>query len=97
MAKKSYSNTGRLCRVTFELPDGIEANTASLVGEFNNWDSNATPMVRRKDGKFTVTVTLKPGEYRYKFLINGERWELDNKAENNVGNPFGTHDSVIKV
>ena len=97
MSRKSYSNTGRLCRVTFELPDGIEATTASLVGEFNDWNPETTPMIRRKDGKFAVTITLKPGEYRYKFLVDGTRWEHDSKAEVQVENSFGSHDSVIKV
>ena len=37
MIKKSYSKTGRFCRVTFELSKEVNAQTAFLCGEFNNW------------------------------------------------------------
>jgi hypothetical protein len=55
-------------------------------------------MVRRKDGRFSVTVAL-PAErtYRYRFLLDGEQWENDWDAEMYVHNEFGTEDSLISV
>jgi hypothetical protein len=55
-------------------------------------------MVRRKDGRFSVTVAL-PAErsYRYRFLLDGERWENDWDAEMYVNNVYGTEDSLISV
>ena len=35
MLKKNYSKTGRLCRVTFDLPAEVNATRASLCGNFN--------------------------------------------------------------
>ena len=96
--KKSYTKTGRSCRVTFEVPAQVDANTVALCGEFNEWDAAKHPMKRRKDGSFSVTVSLKPGsEYRFRYLVDGERWENDWEADKYVPNEFGTEDSVVVV
>lgn len=96
--KKSYTKTGRSCRVTFELPAEVGANTVALCGEFNEWDVTRHPMRRRRDGSFSTTVSLKPGaEYRFRYLIDGERWENDWEADKYVPNEFGSEDSVVIV
>ncbi len=95
--KKSYTKTGRSCRVTFEVPAQVDANTAALCGEFNEWDASKHPMKRRKDGGFLITVSLKPGEYRFRYLVDSERWENDWEADKYVPNEFGTEDSVVVV
>lgn len=98
MPKKSYTRTGRSCRVTFYLPSEISAQSAALCGEFNDWNPEAHPMRTRKDGTFYVSVSLDAGtSYRYRFLIDGERWENDWEAEEYRSNEFGTDDSVINV
>jgi 1,4-alpha-glucan branching enzyme len=98
MLKKSYSKTGRYCRVTFELPPEIRAESASLCGEFNQWDPSKNPMTRRKDGRFTATVSLETGkDYRFKYKLDGEHWENDIQADAYVPNVFATEDSVVKI
>jgi 1,4-alpha-glucan branching enzyme len=96
MPKKSYSKTGTSCRVNFELPSDIKAKKVSLVGEFNEWNPKAHPMKQKKDGSFYVTVYLEAGQsYRYRFLLDGKRWENDWSAEQYLPNDHGTEDSVI--
>ena len=98
MAKKTYGKTTKTCRVTFELPAEVSARTASLCGDFNDWSPTDTPMTRRKDGRFSVTVPLPVDKtYRYRFLLDGNRWENDWDAEMYVHNEFGTEDSLISV
>lgn len=98
MPKKEYTKTGRSCRVTFELPAEVNAQTACLCGEFNNWDPASHPMKRQKDGSFKLTISLKPGkEYRYRFLLDNERWENDWSAESYIPNEFGGEDSLITI
>ena len=98
MPKKAYSRDRETCRVTFELPAKANAQAACLCGDFNNWDPSAHPMKRRKDGSFTRTLTLTPGQaYRYRFLLDGERWENDWAADAYAPNPFGTDDSVAEL
>ncbi|UCG53389.1 MAG: isoamylase early set domain-containing protein [Candidatus Latescibacterota bacterium] len=74
------------------IPDAKEVY---LVGEFNNWDPRADRMVKRK-GTFRKTLHLAPGEYQYKFLIDGE-WHNDPAAKAQVPNEFGTMNSVVRV
>ncbi len=98
MLKKSYTKTGRSCRVTFQLPAEARAKTAALSGEFNEWDPRKHPMKRRKDGSFSVSLFLKPGKsYRFRYFLDGERWENDWEADAYLPNRFGTDDSVVKV
>ena len=57
-----------------------------------------TPMTRRKDGRFSVTVTLSQGRsYRFRYLIDGERWENDSAADEYVDNGFGSKDGLVTV
>lgn len=98
MAKKTYGKTAKSCKVTFELPPQVEAHTASVCGDFNDWDPDAHPMAKRKDGRFSLTMVLPANQaYRYRFLLDGERWENDWEAESYVHNSYGTEDSLIKV
>ena len=96
--RKNFSKTGKFCRVTFDFlpPDGTK--TVSLCGEFNEWNPKNDSMTRRKDGRFSVTVSLETGKsYRFKFLIDGKAWEKDSDADGFRLNEFGTEDSVVSV
>lgn len=98
MLKKSYSNTKRSCRVTFQLPATVKAETAHLSGEFNGWNINSHPMKRNRDGSFALTLSLQAGQqYRFRYLLDGKRWENDWAADGYVPNPFGSDDSLVKT
>jgi 1,4-alpha-glucan branching enzyme len=98
MLKKNYTKTGKLCRVTFKLPAGDNAKMAALCGDFNDWDVKACPMECLKDGCFSTTVSLPAGRsYRFRYLLDGSRWENDWEADAYVSNQHGSDDSVVKV
>lgn len=88
-------SAGGVQRVEFVL-SAADANQASLAGDFNNWDSGAMPLTRGDDGLWTITVPLKPGRYRYTFLVDGDRWVRD-PAQPPAGDDFGAPTSVITV
>ena len=96
---KSYLKSKKgTVKVTFELPAEVSAQEAVVVGEFNNWDPEATPMKRKKDGSFSVALNLESGkEYRYKYYLDGQRWANDPTADSSAPNIFGTTDSVLVV
>jgi len=71
-----------------------KAKAVYLVGEFNNWNPFADRMIKRK-GAFQKTLNLDPGEYQYKFLVDG-KWHPDPAAEQ-VPNEFGTMNSIVRV
>lgn len=98
MIKKTYSEADSSWRVTFELPPEVNAQTACLCGEFNEWDEASHPMERHEDGSFALTLSLEPSrQYRFRYLLDGERWENDWAADAYVPNPFGGEDSVVQV
>lgn len=96
--KKTYLKTGHSCRVTFQFPKDVSAEKVALCGEFNDWNSEKNLLKKRKDGYFSTTISLTPGNsYRYRYLVDDQRWENDWDADEYVPNKFGTEDSVVIV
>jgi 1,4-alpha-glucan branching enzyme len=56
----------------YKAPD---ATSVELMCEFNGWKSVA--MTKGDNGVWTTKVSLSPGTYAYKFLVNGKDWVLD--------------------
>jgi hypothetical protein len=53
-------------------------------------------MTKRKDGRFSTTLSLPQGQaYRYRYLVDGERWVDDPAADEYVDNGYGSKDSVV--
>ena len=68
-----------------------------LAGSFNEWSTTAKKMAyKTKAGIYSATVQLAPGEYQYKFVIDGT-WCADPENENSVKNDQGTFNSVVVV
>jgi len=99
MITKSYSKTGRSCRVTFRIPaEQAKAQAAAVLGEFNGWNADLHPMERRKDGSFSATVTVEAGRpYRFRYLLDGRHWTNDEAADALVPNQYGGEDSVLAL
>ena len=96
MLKKQYLKSKPLCKVTFYTPSAIAAESVYLVGDFNNWDEEATPMELMKDGRFRVTLSLETGkEYQFRYLVDKTEWHNDWEADKYVPNPFSGDNSVV--
>jgi len=50
-----------------------EAKQVSIVGDFNNWNPNVTPMIRQPDGRWMASLELTHGYHQYAFLVDGKR------------------------
>jgi 1,4-alpha-glucan branching enzyme len=99
--KKQYLTTKPICKVTFRLSkdETNAAETANVVGEFNDWNTVATPMKKTSAGNFSVTVNLAFGrEFQYRYLLNGDNWINDPAADKYVPVPdMGTDNSVVVI
>jgi 1,4-alpha-glucan branching enzyme len=98
--KKQYRKRKTTCKVTFELPPVAVgyANKVNIVGDFNNWSTNATPMKRAENGGFLATLDLKKDRhYEFLYLIDKRVWELEREADRFVKNPFGDGDNSVIV
>jgi hypothetical protein len=74
------------------------ASRVALVGDFNGWDVEATPMRRTPSGgAWTVAIPLATGRHLYAFVVDGERWLPDPVAPLAPEDGFGTRNSVVVV
>lgn len=98
--QKQYLKSNGSCNVTFRLPKEAarDAHLVTIVGDFNNWNATETKMKKLKNGDFKITLKLPHGrEYRFRYLIDSNRWENDWCADKYVPNSFGCDDSIVIV
>ena len=78
------------------------AKQVALVGDFNDWDHTATPLVRvasqgSRNGVWTIEIPLTAGRHSYTFLVDGERWVADPARPRAIGDDFGRPSSAVTV
>ncbi len=94
MARKNIarSTRGGRRRVEFQLEIG-PGHDVGVAGCFNEWEPRR--MVDRDgDGCYRCMMLLEPGQYEYKFVVDGE-WKLDDSNPNFCSNSLGTLNSVL--
>ena len=75
-----------------------EAGRVSLVGDFNQWDPAATPLMRdEKNGTWTAFVPLRPGMHTYSFVLDGRHFVADPTAPMAADDGYGHKSSVVIV
>ena len=82
-------------KVVFELK-APTATSVAVSGDFNNWDPKGLPLKKKRSGIWSVELSLQPGRYEYKFIVDGE-WKIDPENKLTSPNPFGTENSVKEV
>jgi 1,4-alpha-glucan branching enzyme len=92
--KKSEKVSSRRA-VNFEYEDG-SGKEVFLSGSFNNWQMTTRMHERKKPGHYSCRLLLEPGEYQYKFVVDGQ-WRLDGGNGCFAPNGFGELNSVLKV
>lgn len=93
-ATAAARDTVYLVRFALVNPD---AHNVSLVGDFNGWAPDATPLVGEGvNGVWTASVSMAPGRHEYAFIVDGQRWVSDPFAAV-VNDEFGASSSVLRV
>jgi len=95
MAKKLTKTTTATVDQTFAFK-APAASSVILVGDFTHWQKHPISLRKQPEGIWRVTVSLAPGEHRYRFLVDGE-WRDDPECKLQIPNPFGSRDSVVHV
>lgn len=83
----------RLVRLDYVNP---HAKSVYVAGSFNEWHPAVTEMIHLGDGRWAKELTLDPGTYTYRLVVDGE-WLPDPESAELVPNPFGSYDSVLNV
>lgn len=71
------------------------ALSVNLAGSFNNWNTESTPMIVNEYDVWAVVVPLPPGEYEYKYVVDGGTWVTD--PINPAISRSGDNNSLIKI
>jgi len=98
-------NTGRNKVVWYEPPHretlvyhpGRIVESVALVGSFNNWNKDYDFMYPIANNAFEFAISLNPGVYQYKFVVDGREWIPDPDSGEYVPDGLGGSNSVLRV
>jgi len=85
----------RFMDVVFSLA-APEAGEVYVTGDFNQWQLNDRNKMELTEGRWVKVMQLKPGNYKYRFVIDGQ-WRQDPANPSYQVNPFGSLDSLLEV
>lgn len=97
---KQFLKSKPLCKVTFTLPaEAVNgAKTVAVAGEFNGWVADTQPLKKQKDGSYKTTVELPVGgEYQYRYILDGTKWENDWAADKYVASGVSHDENSVVV
>jgi 1,4-alpha-glucan branching enzyme len=89
------SKNAKRRRILFSIGDK-EANEVAVVGDFNTWDRASHPMKSDGNGLWQKVMLLPPGQYEYKFIVDGQ-WRIDTNNPNRCPNCYGTFNNILHV
>jgi hypothetical protein len=96
---------GRRMVASFSEPRAVQlrlvttaSSAVTVAGDFNDWDPQATPLrPTGRSGEWTVELRLRPGRYRYAFLVDGRNWVGDPSEPRAADSDYGAPTSVLTV
>ena len=96
MLKREAVKQSNQVKVTFVLPHNPDQPRISVVGDFNNWDPAANPLIKRPNNTRSASLTLDPGQrYNFRYYVADGSWLNDDSADAYVPNEHGTHNGVV--
>ena len=91
---KKYLKSKPVCKVTFEL-ENLKAEKIAVVGSFNDWNINASPLKKFKNGKYKTTIDLeKDNSYEFRYLADGN-YINDTEADSYKWNEFAAAENCV--
>ncbi|RME05100.1 MAG: alpha-glycosidase [Planctomycetota bacterium] len=69
-----------------------------LAGDFNHWNKISHPLrYHPRRGYWSISLELRPGKYRYKFVLDGVKWVFDSEVSEREPDGFGGLNSVFRL
>jgi hypothetical protein len=84
-------------KMTVTYHPAKRVNKVALVGNFNNWDKDVDLMQLQEDDSFNFVISLEPGIYHYKFVLDDNEWVIDPSNSQKSYDGLGGDNSVLKV
>jgi 1,4-alpha-glucan branching enzyme len=95
--KKQFLKSKPVCKVTF-IVAAKEASNIAVVGSFNDWNTESTPLKKLKNGSFKGTVDLQANtSHEFKYFIDGT-YVNETEADGYAWSDFaGAENSVLTL
>lgn len=91
---KQFLKSKPVCKVTFTVP-AKDANSVSIVGNWNSWNTEAEPLKKLKNGTFKGTVNLeKDKSYEFRYLVDGQ-WKNEEEADAFAWNDYAADENSV--
>ena len=95
--KKQYLKSKPVCKVTFQVT-AKESDNASVVGDFNKWNTETTPLKKLKNGTFKVVVPFESGKsYEFKYVVDGNYINEENADSFKWNSYANSENSVLEL
>ncbi len=82
-------------KVTFSYA-APDAGSVLLAGDFTGWQQAPLKLKKDKQGVWKKTVSLPPGRYEYRLMVDGE-WRDDPECRDRQPNQFGGENCVCVI
>jgi hypothetical protein len=74
------------------------ASSVAVSGDFNEWDRTVHRLEDIDgDGVWAGRIPMAPGIHEYMFVVDGDRWVTDPRAERYTDDGFGNRNALLAV
>jgi 1,4-alpha-glucan branching enzyme len=96
MIKREQAKDKGQVKVTFVIPHNPEQPRTYVVGDFNDWNMSATPLVKRANNTRSASVTLEPDRrYSFRYYTEDGQWFNDDQADAYEPGAHGSDNCII--
>ncbi len=77
--------------------DAPGASQVFVAGDFNAWAPAKDALTKVEGTRWEIRLSLKPGRYEYKFVVDGKDWHQDPDNPLSAPDPYAGKNSVVIV
>ena len=96
-AEKSFNRSLVELKTTEFHLEALFAESVKLAADFTDWEKFPLDMIKSEDGVWHINVPLPPGQYSYRFIVDGEWCDDPSSVLWLHDNPFGRANAVVEV
>ncbi|MBC7913947.1 MAG: isoamylase early set domain-containing protein [Pyrinomonadaceae bacterium] len=94
MLQKTFVKSKNAYKVKFTLRTA-HVSTVDILGLNSDWET-PIPLNKKKDGSFSAEIVLpKDTKHQFKYLLDQTDWLIDEDADGESPNEFGSTNSVL--
>ena len=99
MIKKSFVKSKKQYKVTFEVP--VEqlgkGRDIRVLGNFNGWSWDKGLAMSNGKGTYKAEITLAPGEYQFRYLVDNQEWKNDWEAQGYTSSGYNSDNCLFTL